>query len=125
MFLPFSYSLYPTGNTGSLRYMAPEVALNAPYNESVDVYSMGVILWQISTGFNPYSGLSKTEFIECVIHEGQRPPLELAVLTDEMRTLLRQCWTHDWSKRPKASQVMTAIDSMLQDEMNRKSICCF
>ena len=37
-----------TGNTGSLRYMAPEVALKLPYNEKVDVYSFGIILWQMT-----------------------------------------------------------------------------
>ena len=34
-----------TGNTGSARYMAPEVALDQPYHESVDVYSFSMILW--------------------------------------------------------------------------------
>jgi serine/threonine protein kinase len=36
-----------TGGTGSLRYMAPEVALNKPYNEKCDLYSFGVLLWQM------------------------------------------------------------------------------
>ena len=34
-----------TGNTGSARYMAPEVALDNPYNQSVDVYAFILILW--------------------------------------------------------------------------------
>jgi serine/threonine protein kinase len=37
-----------SGNTGSLRYMAPEVALDKPYNHKVDVYSFGILLWQVS-----------------------------------------------------------------------------
>lgn len=36
-----------SGNTGSLRYMAPEVALEKPYNHLVDVYSYGIMLWQV------------------------------------------------------------------------------
>jgi len=38
-----------TGNTGSLRYMAPEIAKNQPYNFAVDVYSFGIIFWQVCT----------------------------------------------------------------------------
>ena len=34
-----------TGNTGSVRYMAPEVALDLPYNHSVDVYSFSILVW--------------------------------------------------------------------------------
>jgi serine/threonine protein kinase len=36
-----------TGNTGSLRYMAPEVALRRPYSEKADVYSFGILVWQV------------------------------------------------------------------------------
>mmetsp|Transcript_10610 Transcript_10610/g.15796 ORF Transcript_10610/g.15796 Transcript_10610/m.15796 type:complete len:90 (+) Transcript_10610:270-539(+) len=34
-----------TGDTGTLRYMAPEVATHNPYNEKVDVYSFSLIVW--------------------------------------------------------------------------------
>ncbi len=36
-----------SGNTGSMRYMAPEVALGNPYNHKVDVYSYGILFWQV------------------------------------------------------------------------------
>jgi len=36
-----------TGTTGSLRYMAPEIAKNQPYNFLADVYSFGIIFWQV------------------------------------------------------------------------------
>ena len=49
-----------TGNTGSLRYMAPEVALRKPYNEKVDVYSYGIMVWQMARDRVPFKGLSKT-----------------------------------------------------------------
>jgi len=39
-----------SGNTGSMRYMAPEVALGHPYNHKVDVYSFAILFWQVSLG---------------------------------------------------------------------------
>ena len=45
-----------SGNTGSLRYMAPEVALEKPYNSSVDVYSFGILFWQITSLETPFTG---------------------------------------------------------------------
>ena len=38
-----------TGYTGSLRYMAPEVATDQPYDESVDVYSLSHVLWEVAS----------------------------------------------------------------------------
>jgi serine/threonine protein kinase len=47
-----------SGGTGTLIYMAPEVALNKPYSEKVDIYSFGVILWQLASGVAPFAGTS-------------------------------------------------------------------
>ena len=41
-----------TGRVGTLAYMAHEVALCKPYNEKVDIYGFGMILWQLVTGNN-------------------------------------------------------------------------
>ena len=64
-----------TGCTGSLRYMAPEVALSKPYNEKVDIYSFGMILYQIITGVTPFSGFKKEKFYQEVVHKRIRPGL--------------------------------------------------
>ena len=45
-----------TGNTGSLRYMAPEVALRKPYTEKCDVYSFGILVWQMARDRVPFKG---------------------------------------------------------------------
>ncbi|ACI65481.1 predicted protein, partial [Phaeodactylum tricornutum CCAP 1055/1] len=45
-----------TGDTGSPRYMAPEVALEKPYNNSVDVYSFAILTWQILEMAMPFEG---------------------------------------------------------------------
>jgi len=51
-----------TGGTGSLRYMAPEVAANQPYNEKADVYGYGVILWEMLANDLPYKKLHTHNF---------------------------------------------------------------
>ena len=47
-----------TGNTGSRRYMAPEVAGVRPYNLSVDAYSFGILLWEMSALEKPFDGFT-------------------------------------------------------------------
>merc|ERR1712003_417147 len=64
-----------SGETGSLRYMAPEVADGLPYNYGADVYSFGIILWELHAGKKPFDGLDRDLFYERIVHGGERPPL--------------------------------------------------
>jgi len=65
-----------SGFTGTLVYMAPEVALGLPYCESVDVFSFAVVLWQLLTGCTPYpETMTPQEYQEKVARGGLRPSL--------------------------------------------------
>lgn len=104
-----------SGETGSLRYMAPEVAEGLPYNASVDVYSFGIILWELNTGKKPFEGLNRELFYERVVHGGERPAINRkwpAALT----SLITDCWDTDMSVRPRFRTIVERLDSMLAKE---------
>ena len=61
-----------SGFTGTVVYMAPEVALRQLYNEKVDVYSFGILFWQLLSGENPFAGMSHEQHMERVVRGGQR-----------------------------------------------------
>jgi serine/threonine protein kinase len=65
-----------TARSGTRRYMAPEVALSQPYNEKVDVYSLGVMLYQVASLVAPFGGYSLLRHEEEVLRGGNRPNLE-------------------------------------------------
>ena len=73
---PISNKVYVmSGETGSLRYMAPEVAQCKPYNHKVDVYSFGILLWELLTFKRPYYNL-ESNFYKQVIINGARPNID-------------------------------------------------
>jgi len=88
-----------SGNTGSLRYMAPEVALSEPYNLTADVYSFGLLLWQISSLQIPYDGMSRAQHSRLVVKGGTRPELDSSWSTP-LRILIKRSWESDPSIRP-------------------------
>lgn len=104
-----------TGNTGTLRYMAPEVALGKEYNQSVDAYSFGVILWQMVKGKVPFSGLGRRTYMENVVAGGERPKLDRR-WPQGFCTLLQKCWCEDKLIRPSFAEVVVDLDQLILAE---------
>ena len=112
-----------TGNTGTLRYMAPEVALGKPYNQSVDVYSFGIIFWQILKGQLPFEEMDKKMFYDKVVRGRYRPELDF-FWPRNLQYLLAKCWHDDFTIRPSFKEVVVVIDELI--ETNKKYFsCCF
>jgi serine/threonine protein kinase len=62
-----------TANVGSIPYMAPEVALGRPYNEKCDIFSFGILLYEIMSLRPPFSMAIMKNYIKCVAKGGKRP----------------------------------------------------
>ncbi|CAM9273074.1 unnamed protein product [Discosporangium mesarthrocarpum] len=102
-----------TGETGSQRYMAPEVFLKEPYNEKADIYSLGLIIWELLTLKQPYMELSTVEHIGKVVNGGQRPHLDKRWPTG-LHLLLRESWKAEANQRSKASTLVSQLEHMEQ-----------
>eukprot|EP01031_Cornospumella_fuschlensis_P037633 gene37633-45718_t len=61
---------------GTVQWMAPEVLVGAgAYDESVDVYSLGLVCWEMMTGQCPYEHMKQVEIALAVVNTHLRPPL--------------------------------------------------
>ncbi|CAN0088492.1 unnamed protein product [Ectocarpus sp. 6 AP-2014] len=107
-----------TGETGSVRYMAPEVAESRPYNEKVDVYSFGIILWEMSTLKKPFDGMGRDRFLSQVIRGSHRPPVHKK-WPKPWSELMQSCWAEDPTKRPSFAKVGDLLQGMLQDGIDQ------
>jgi len=113
-----------TGNTGSLRFMAPEVVRNQAYNEKVDIYSYGLIMWQVATGIQPFSTLSRAEFLPKVVQGNERPPVNLkrtnkCHLSPELVQIITSSWNPDFKVRSNARDMAKQLKGLLEAEMSK------
>lgn len=104
-----------TGYTGSLRYMAPEVVLRKPYSEKADVYSYGIMLWQMARDRIPFKGFSKEEFIKQVVHQHERPKLDKSWPMG-FTNLLKACWDYDPKRRPSFEAIIFELNKLIAQE---------
>eukprot|EP00596_Hydrurales_sp_CCMP1899_P008334 CAMPEP_0119047376 /NCGR_PEP_ID=MMETSP1177-20130426/52811_1 /TAXON_ID=2985 /ORGANISM="Ochromonas sp, Strain CCMP1899" /LENGTH=669 /DNA_ID=CAMNT_0007021909 /DNA_START=346 /DNA_END=2355 /DNA_ORIENTATION=- len=104
-----------TGNTGSLRYMAPEVALRQPYTEKADVYSFGIMVWQMARDRVPFKGLSREDFMTHVVTAGQRPKLDKS-WPSGFSNLLTASWHKDSQSRPSFQAIVAQLGKLMEDQ---------
>ena len=83
-----------TGGTGTLRWMAPEVAQHRPYAYPADVFSFAICAWQLALWEpRPFSKFSPAEAIARTI-AGGRPSLDLLRQKDlPLAQLIQRCWS--------------------------------
>ena len=127
------------GKVGSLRYMAPEMYLMQLYTESVDVYSFGILLWQLVTCEKPFDGYSSEQLVKevgdiiyytdhfvlplnnynplfftppQVIHGGLRPALTDAHFSsyEQLQELLASCWASNPLDRPSFRSISEKLE---------------
>jgi serine/threonine protein kinase len=109
-----------SGCTGSLRYMAPEVARRERYNEKVDIYSFGLIIYELAVGIPPFSGYDRATFYAKVVHGGFRPPLQHFQTGRKLKIfpggaeLMRACWAPDYRDRPHTLEVGETLRECLK-----------
>lgn len=94
------------------RWTPPESLRSANYNVKSDVWSFGVLLWEICTiGGTPYVILSNKE-IPARIFRGMRLPQSKGV-SDELYQLMLHCWEFDHEERPTFHELATVTQNML------------
>ncbi|MCO5564911.1 hypothetical protein L7F22_018579 [Adiantum nelumboides] len=76
---------------GTPEWMAPEVLRNEPSNEKCDVYSFGVILWELTTLQQPWSGMNPMQVVGAVGFQNRR--LEIPRNLDpSVARIITGCW---------------------------------
>lgn len=109
---------------GTPRYMAPEVGTGLGYSLRADVYSFGVLLWEVCALRKPFDHIkSSAEFEKSVFVNGERPPLG-NWWPKIVNGLISSCWSVTPRKRPTMLDVKSALqqamDSTIKAEAKKK-----
>ncbi|KAI9106679.1 hypothetical protein K1719_022207 [Acacia pycnantha] len=98
---------------GTPEWMAPEFLRGEPSNEKSDVFSFGVILWELVTMQQPWNGLSPAQVVGAVAFQNRKlsiPPNISPILA----SLMESCWDDDPKKRPSFSNIVESLKKLLR-----------
>lgn len=79
----------PTRERGTVQYIAPEVIRGEHYNRSCDVYSFGIMLWEMLTRRRPYGGMNDFQVYYQVGTSDLRPTLDESISHEFQRLIER------------------------------------
>ena len=99
---------------GTLAYMAPERLANRPYDGAADVYSLGVLLYEVLTGQPPFTERNLFKLIRCHLHETPLPPRALCPeLAEGAEEVVLAALAKDPAERPTALELSRSFNTAL------------
>ncbi|XP_030920357.1 fibroblast growth factor receptor 1 [Geospiza fortis] len=102
-----------------VKWMAPEALFDRIYTHQSDVWSFGVLLWEIFTlGGSPYPGVPVEELFK-LLKEGHRMD-KPSNCTNELYMMMRDCWHAVPSQRPTFKQLVEDLDRIVAMTSNQE-----
>lgn len=98
----------------SLSSQAPEVIGGGEYHESSDVYSFGIIMWELVSRQPPFHGMNAAQVSIAVLNKGARPPIPPSC-PSQYSALLQACWDQSPENRPPFAFIVERLNVMLAE----------
>ncbi|CAB4408583.1 unnamed protein product [Rhizophagus irregularis] len=101
---------------GVIPYIAPEIFKGSEFSKEADIYSFGMIMWELTTGCKPFDNVEHDHTLIYKILAGERP--RITEDTPECyANLMKSCWDPDPEKRPSIKDIrFTFLDWVFKDK---------
>ncbi|KAL2489477.1 ACT-like protein tyrosine kinase family protein [Forsythia ovata] len=102
-----------TAETGTYRWMAPEVINHEAYDQKADVFSFAIVLWELVTAKVPYDTMTPLQ-AALGVRQGLRPELPQNC-HPKLLDLMQKCWEAVPDNRPTFTEIRVELEELLQE----------
>lgn len=104
-----------TNSSSTSFWMAPEFIVNKTFNEKSDIYSLGILFWEIFMRDTiPYKDMNELTFLLGDFEILKKRPIIASDFDPDIRKLIENCWDMDYKKRPNISDIITILENFLK-----------
>ncbi|PKY24293.1 kinase-like protein [Rhizophagus irregularis] len=94
---------------GVIPYIAPEIFKGSKFSKEADIYSFGMVMWELTTGCKPFANVKHDIHLVYKILDGERP--KITEDTPEFyANLMKSCWDTDPNKRPSIIEIHNIVN---------------
>lgn len=102
--LLISTPMQDSSSAGTPEWMAPELIRNEPFTEKCDIFSLGVIIWELFTLKKPWEGVPSIQVVYAVANDGKR----LEIPEGPLGKLISDCWAEP-DERPSCEEILSRL----------------
>ncbi len=101
------------GHFGRIAYMEPQILANPDfqYIKSSDIYSFGVLMWEISSGYPPFKDKVNNTIVHAIVNNKARENTILNTPKD-YEILYKKCWNQEPEQRPAIEEILEEFSNM-------------
>ncbi|KAH0701357.1 hypothetical protein KY284_015572 [Solanum tuberosum] len=102
-----------SSSAGTPEWMAPELIRNEPFTEKCDIFSLGVIIWELYTLKRPWEGVPPIQVVYAVANDGKR----LEIPEGPLGKLIADCWAEP-DERPSCEEILSRLGECSRSSAN-------
>lgn len=109
-----------TGTVGMLTHQPPELLQDGRMSPAVDIYSFGILMYEVFTRQAAYEGLRVGQIYHQVVVLGDRPAVP-PDMPEDYELIMRRCWATNPAERPSVDMLLECLDLMLEDRHDQQA----
>ncbi len=113
---------FPGMIMGTARYMSPEQVLGQPVDHRTDIFSLGVMLYEMAAGQPPFAGETPSAIFDAIVHQTPAwPPRVQARIPEELRRIIQKALEKFREMRYSTASELSADLKQLKRDIDRES----